>query len=558
MWRLRWSLAVGVVVAATAASECLAPTEITLRIATDIPCASLDGVAVIVGAPGDLETNAPSAVTTMCDSTGIGTLVVTPSGVSGPVGIAVIAGTRGTPDVAAEACRAQNYSNCVVARRALSFIPHTPLTLPIELSSACRNFPCESDPTDVRTCAVINGQPQCVGALIDPKLCEGDASASCIPTADGGAGDDGAVIPDAPTPPDDAAAPGTTNAVTAGGNSTCAEIAVNAAEQWWCWGSNDAGQLSFDSGGQPITKPTHAAALDGYTHVALGVDHGCGIDSTGTVECWGANASGQLGDGTMTSHIAPATTGLVASIVQVGDDFSCALTAKQTVTCWGSNTRGQLATGDTSSTATPRASSSNLTFTGLGTGGHFACGNVGGVTECWGDNTFEQLDTQTGTMSTTVVSTGVPTTGVFAIGTQHVCAAFAATLKCWGDNDDHQASSDDAGVVLDASDPLSKKVGAAAAGSHHTCVATSGPTDGGNVMCVGDNTLGQVGNGGAQVNQLTAVSMNGFVGSLSAGYDHTCAVVAQANTVYCWGNNASGQLGDGTMTTRSTPVTVAW
>ncbi len=551
--RLRLSLGAGVVVATVAIIECFAPTEITLQITTDIPCASLDGVAVIVGPPNELETRDPSTVTTMCDANGIGTLVVTPSSVSGPVGIAVIAGTKGPPDVAAESCRAQNYLNCVVARRELSFITHTPLTLPIELSSACENFPCPSDANNVQTCAVINGIAQCVGASIDSKLCE-DASASCGPT-----GDAGVVIADVAT--SDAAAPGSLSLVVAGGNSSCAEVLVNASKQWWCWGANDVGQLAIDSGGQSITKPTHATNLDNYTFVALGTNHGCGLDGKGTVECWGANASGQLGDGSMTAHIAPATTNTAATVVQVGDEFSCALTDQGggTIVCWGDNSHGQLGTGNNTSSMIPLQAMTNLVpFSSLGTGGQFACADSNGILACWGDDTFDQLD-ETGTSSTTIVSTGVSTDGVFALGTQHACAVSSATtLTCWGDNDDHQANSSDAGIVLGNPIQLATKIGAAAAGAHHTCLASVAMADAGNVMCVGDNTFGQVGNGGAQVTALTPVSMNGFAGSMSAGYTHTCVVVGQDNTVYCWGNNANGQLGDGTTTTRSTPVPVAW
>jgi alpha-tubulin suppressor-like RCC1 family protein/lysophospholipase L1-like esterase len=90
------------------------------------------------------------------------------------------------------------------------------------------------------------------------------------------------------------------------------------------------------------------------------------------------------------------------------------------------------------------------------------------------------------------------------------------------------------------------------AGYEHTCAVVTA----GQAYCWGDNSVGQLGDG-TTTERLTpvAVALTGII-SISAGYEHTCAVVA-AGQAYCWGANRFGELGDGTTTHRVTPVAVA-
>ncbi len=328
MGRTVWAVAAGVLVAGVTIVRCLGPTEMTLVITTDMPCSALDNVAIVVGPPGDLETLDPTAVTSACTGGDVGTLVVTPSANAGPVGIAVIAGTHGPPDVTAENCRAQGYTNCVVARRSLLFVPHTPLTLPIELYGACENFACMSNGTMLQTCIVVAGQPQCVDAEIpDAGACIGDGM-SCEPMGDGG------VVDASPPPQGDASPPAMLQNLVAGGNSTCALLVTSShTNQWWCWGQNDKGQLSFDTAGAPVMTPQHATSLDGFKGVAIGINHGCGVDANGEVECWGSDMAGQLGDGMFITRVAPEVVHsavFTAGNVAVGDNFRAPSTSMST------------------------------------------------------------------------------------------------------------------------------------------------------------------------------------------------------------------------------------
>src|SRR5262245_43212128 len=133
-------LGLGIVVALSATSSCLAPTEITLVLSTDVPCASIRGTAIAIGAPGDDKTGIATSVQRCSDDGGIGTLVVVPSGsIDDSVAVRVMLGMQSDP----ETCKEPDFTGCVVARRALRYVPHHPLTLPIELSGACVNQPCD-------------------------------------------------------------------------------------------------------------------------------------------------------------------------------------------------------------------------------------------------------------------------------------------------------------------------------------------------------------------------------------------------------------------------------
>jgi len=92
-----------------------------------------------------------------------------------------------------------------------------------------------------------------------------------------------------------------------------------------------------------------------------------------------------------------------------------------------------------------------------------------------------------------------------------------------------------------------------AAGGSHTCVLT----DLGEISCWGANDWGQLGNGEiTRQDLLSPVAMaGGKAVSISAGGFFTCALM-EGDTVFCWGGNDSGQLGDGTMENRNTPVSV--
>ena len=260
--------------------------------------------------------------------------------------------------------------------------------------------------------------------------------------------------------------------------------------------------------------------------------------------------------------VSPAS-GESATVVSAGYAHSCAVTSTGAVWCWGSNISNQLGVAAMTPSSTP------VTVTGLLTraaidvaAGHShscAVTSSGGVW-CWGTNWDGQLGDGTSTTRTSAVAVSGLASGVVGVtaGDYHTCALTSAgAVLCWGNNSNGQLG-DGTSTSHNTPTPVSGLGGdvvAIDAGGSFTCAVTSG----GAVFCWGYNFYGQLGDGTTTLRYTpTAVSgLSSGVVDVDAGAYHACAATS-GGAAWCWGRNNFGQVGNGTITTpQPTPVAVS-
>lgn len=293
--------------------------------------------------------------------------------------------------------------------------------------------------------------------------------------------------------------------------------------------------------------------------------HTCALYLSGGVKCWGRNSDyGRLGDATGIDRRTPTTVARLnqsLSLVSAKEAHSCVLQLSGGVMCWGMNSNGQVGNGGTASAFEPVAVQNLSTgVSSVVTGGAHTCALMStGEVRCWGSNANGQLGDGTTTsrgspMTVVGLSRGVR---VIAAGYFHNCAVLlAGDVTCWGLNDAGQLGDGTTSTRLtpqNVTSLLGVVISAIALGQRHSCVLLAQ----GEVKCWGDNTFGQLGDGSV-ISRSSPTAASGFQGSVSSialGYVHTCAVCSPGN-VQCWGNNEARQLGDGTLTNRNRPTNV--
>jgi alpha-tubulin suppressor-like RCC1 family protein len=352
-------------------------------------------------------------------------------------------------------------------------------------------------------------------------------------------------------------------AISAGTWYTCALTGSGAVK---CWGYNGNGQLGDGTFTNSNTPVDVSGLSSGVKAITTGFFHTCAVTRDGAVKCWGNNGRGQLGDGTNKQSNTPVdVAGLSSGVTDIsaGDYHTCALTKSGAVKCWGFNGSGQLGDG----TNNPPQSNTPVNVSGLSSGViaiaageyHTCAVTQSGAAVCWGNNLNGQLGDGTNTYTKTPVRVFGLSSGVtdIAAGKEHTCALTqSGTIKCWGNNGYGQLGDGKGcyrNVPVDVSG-LSYGVTAIAAGSDRSCAIT----DSGTVKSWGSNNYVHLkyGPGG---NRSTPGDVPGFdsgVTAIASGKEHTCALT-DSGAVKCWGNNASGQLGDGTTTDRYAPVDVS-
>jgi alpha-tubulin suppressor-like RCC1 family protein len=336
----------------------------------------------------------------------------------------------------------------------------------------------------------------------------------------------------------------------------------------WAWGNNNNGQLG-DGSVTAKNTPVQISGLSYMTSVAAGSGHTVALKNDGTIWAWGDNSNGQLGDGSGVSRNTPAQTSRLLSMTAIaaGDSHTVALKNDGTVWAWGNNSKGQLGDGSATSSNIPVQVRGLTSITAIAAGaGHTVALKNDGTVWAWGINSNGQLGDGSATSSNIPVQVrglsgmSIGTVTAIAAGYDHtVVLKNDGTVWAWGNNATGQLGN---GNIQSSSTPVQVNgllgVTAVAAGFGHTMALKSDGT----VWTWGNNYKGQLGNGltnGVAIDSATPVAVSGLsvVTDIAAGYEGSVALkgaLTGDGTVWTWGSNAYGQLGNGLTVDSATPV----
>jgi alpha-tubulin suppressor-like RCC1 family protein len=355
---------------------------------------------------------------------------------------------------------------------------------------------------------------------------------------------------------DSLCAPGPVAEITAGRNHTCAR---DLGGRIRCWGANAFGQLG-DGTTTTSDTPVVVMGLTETVSVSAGTRHTCAVTVSGELHCWGDNAAGQLGDETMTSSSTPVRGGMIAGPyedVGVGEDHSCAIqSADGTTWCFGSNDRSQLGYGRAGTASEPPVSDFDISpspirdMVQVSSSFKRSCAATRSDSlVCWGANDHAR----TAYDDARIVATGETHTCVVRADARVVCAG-SGTDGRLGHGSTGDAAFSEGREVLDEA-TMMEVTGAVDVATLYRggCAALGG----GGAVCWGSGERGALGNGStAMATSAVPVTDLTDVTDVAGGEDYACALTS-AGEVFCWGRNEMGQLGDGSRADRMTPVAVS-
>ena len=381
--------------------------------------------------------------------------------------------------------------------------------------------------------------------------------------------------------------------ISAGGSHTCARLDNGTL---LCWGDEGDGRLGFTSNTTEVINPTIVDTFAvGRTvdTVSAGRRHTCAVLDNGSMECWGYNNQGAIGDGTRTARSTPTP---VTSLLQAAGTWigtPTTLSSGDVLTAWANNSQTGtsfsasinvsvvlgLVYNTTNIVLTQNVNvsinttvncdwcafqiepdlpaslawnNSDGSFTGNISNANISFNNTYTVTSDGGNGSDDT------TIHITFVSTAaIPSvTAVLGFGTQFT-TALNTTL--YENSTDIESSFEPSGLIftrsggVQPSTPISD--GIISVGWEHTCAVLQD----GDLKCWGGNAGGQLGDG-TRIDKRLPLAVNlstnlSTIAVAAASY-HTCAIIADGS-VRCWGTNSDGQVGDGTATDRLSPTLIS-
>ncbi|WP_027400397.1 RCC1 domain-containing protein [Anaerovorax odorimutans] len=326
-------------------------------------------------------------------------------------------------------------------------------------------------------------------------------------------------------------------------------LAVKSDGSVWSWGDSANCRLGrnkiIDS-----KVPAQLKGINGFTALSAGRYHSLALRNDGTVWVWGGNNYRQLGDKNDEEREQPYQLQDFRDVVSIGAGYYHSLAVKSdgSVWSWGNGSSGQLGLGDNAENKidTPTKIEGFVNAKSVyGGDSHTLCLKKDGTIWTWGKNTYGQLgDGSTSSKKSPQQVTGINDVTAIAVGANHNLALKKdGTVWAWGDNSKGQlglGEGADTKVLTPSNVPGLIDIIAIDARERHSLALKKDGT----VWAWGYNAYGQVGNNSKLDSKVPVQIEISNVAAIAAGWDHSIAV-KNNGTCWTWGRNNAGQIGNG-------------
>ena len=313
----------------------------------------------------------------------------------------------------------------------------------------------------------------------------------------------------------------------------------------YMWGNNDHGQIG---NGTNAEQSEPVKVLSNVKTIHLAYHYAGAITEDGSLYMWGNNADGQIGNGTTTNQMTPVKILSNVKTISCGGNHVGAITEDGSLYTWGSNYYGENGNGTTTNQSKPVKVLSDVIAVSMGSF-HSGAITKDGSLYMWGQNGNGQIGDGTTTDQSKPVKVLSNIKSVCLGSSDSAAIAEDGSLYMWGYNDYGQIGN---GTTSHQKTPVKilsnvKKVTLEDGDS-------AAITENGDLYMWGFNGCGQIGNGTTS-HQKSPVKILSNVKSVSIEGSHSGAVT-EDDSLYMWGRNDYGQVGDGTNSNQKVPVKV--